>query len=77
MNILTYPSSDVAANLDESGDQQTLVTFALSEKADDAMIHSGTSILWSFSPEIENAIEKVLNRANMRSFHSGGGDDIY
>ena len=44
-NILTQPSSEVAASLVESGDQQTLVTFALSEKAEDNMRHSGTSIL--------------------------------
>ena len=48
-NILTHPSSEVAASLVESGDQQTLVTFALSEKGDDDMRHSGTSIFGFFS----------------------------
>ena len=56
-NILTKPSSDVAASLEESGDQQTLVTFALSEKADDAMMHSGTSTLGQSSPK---SIEKWI-----------------
>ena len=55
-NILTKPSSDVAASFEESGDQQTLVTFALSEKADDAMMHSGTSTLEQSSKSIENWI---------------------
>ena len=42
-NSLTYPSSDVAATLEESGDQQTLVTLAFSEKADAAIRQSGAS----------------------------------
>ena len=35
--------SDVAATIDESGDQQILVTLAFSEKAAAAIRHSGTS----------------------------------
>ena len=49
-NVLSS-SSDVAASLEESGDQHTLVTFAFSEKADDAMMHSGTSTLEQSSPK--------------------------
>ena len=43
LNNLTHPSSDVAAILVESGDQHILVTLDFSEKADDAIRHSGTS----------------------------------
>ena len=54
LNTLTKPSSDVAATFVESWDQQTLVTFAFSENADGAIIHSGLSAFNLFSLRLDS-----------------------